>query len=64
MANGGLEVLLLSLSDLMVDVKPIMDTYKGAEFDSICLQYNGFYQLMKLLEDLAYKIQSGEIKVP
>lgn len=64
LAKGGMEALLLNLADLMPTVKMIMDNYKGSQFDAICLKYKGFYQLMKLLEDLAYGIQNGDIKVP
>lgn len=68
LASGGQEALVLSLHDLMIEVKPVLDAYKGDKFNhafnQICAQYDGFYQLMKMLENLAYMISNGEIEVP
>ncbi len=63
LATGGQEALLLNLRELMDDVWPIIRA-KEIDLDGFCKEYKGFYQLMKMLENLAHGIQSGEIEVP
>jgi len=64
LANGGEEKLLVSLYDIMDDVKKIMDSASRQEMDLYCEEYDGFYCVMKLLESLAAGIADGRIPVP
>jgi hypothetical protein len=64
LATGGQEALMLGLRELMDDVWPIIRAGKEVNIDMFCKEYAGFYQLMKMLENLAHGIQSGEIEVP
>ena len=60
-AGGGDEELLLSLYDVMGDVKKVMDSSTHKELDLLCQQYHGFYRYMKLVEQLCEAIASGEL---
>lgn len=62
--GGGDEELLLSLHDVMADLKIIMDASTEQELDLICQQYEGFYLYMRIIEQLAEKIADGTISVP
>jgi hypothetical protein len=56
----GMPGLMLSIPDEMVKIKDIMDSASENELDMYCQQYSGFYQYMKLLEELALAISKGE----
>ncbi len=60
--GGGDEALLMSLHDLMGDIKKIMDSNTHDAIDLFCQQYDGFYRYMKLLESVAIGIASRKIK--
>ena len=62
--DGGDEALLLSLCDFMEDFKKIMYACSNKELDEYCKEYEGFYYLAKLLEDMARGIADGTISVP
>jgi hypothetical protein len=61
LASGGDEKLLISLYDIMGDLKNIMDSSSSQELDAYCQQYNGFFHAMKLLENMAAGIAAGSI---
>ncbi len=63
-AGGDDEALLMSLNDIMGDIKKILDSNTRSEMDLLCQQYDGFYRYMKLLEKLASGIACGKIQVP
>ena len=63
--SGGQEALLHQMSNLMPEVKLILDAkLPESELNELLQKYDGFYQLMKSLERLAYAIENGEITVP
>lgn len=57
--QGGQEALLMSLSKIMPTLKDIMDSATKDELNQYCEQYDGFYQYMKLLENMARGISQG-----
>jgi hypothetical protein len=59
--DGGDKALLLSLYDFMEDFKKIMDACSNKELDGYCKEYDGFYYLAKILEDMARGIADGTI---
>lgn len=61
--GGDDEELLVYLSDIMGNLKTIMDSSSGQEMDALCQRYSGFFRIMKLLEKLALGISNGEISV-
>ena len=61
LVSGGDEKLLISLYDIMGDLKNIMDSSSSQELDAYCQQYNGFFHAMKLLENMAAGIAAGSI---
>ena len=63
--GGGDEELLMSLPKFMTsDLKIIISSSAGNEMDVYCQKYDGFYRLMKLMEDFAREISNGNISVP
>jgi hypothetical protein len=65
LAGGdGDEALLMSLADYMGTFKELLDTCTGAEIDTLCERYDGFYRFAKLLERLAGGIADGSVPVP
>lgn len=61
--GGGDEELLMSLYDVMSDLKEIIDSPDKHKLNAYCQKYNGFYRYMKLLENLAIGIANGTISV-
>ena len=59
LAHGGQEELLMSLCNKMTEIKEIMDSSSEGELDYYCDKYDGFYQYMKLLEQLAQGCKDG-----
>jgi len=57
--HGGQEALLMSLCDKMEKIKEIMDASSQNELNQYCTQYEGFYEYMKLLEQLAQGCAQG-----
>ena len=51
--QGGQEALILSLCDKMVAIKEIIDAVSEKEWNVYCQHYEGFYEYMALLEQLA-----------
>lgn len=49
----GEEGLLMSLYDLMPDIKKIMDSSSHGELNGYCQKYEGFLKVAKLLEEIA-----------
>lgn len=65
LSKGGDEKLLMSLSKFMTsDLKNVIDSTASSEMDAYCQKYDGFYRLMKLLENLARGVADGSISVP
>lgn len=64
--NGGDEILVMTeLLDKMPEIKRILiDSITKEELNKYCGLYEGFYQYMKILENVARGIASGDIKVP
>jgi len=63
--NGGEdEELLISLYDVMGEIRKVIDGATHQDLDSYCQKYNGFYRYMRLLEQLAEGIADGTISVP
>lgn len=60
--GGGDEALLMSLHDLMGDIKKIMDSNTHDAMDLFCQQYDGFYRYMRILEGVAASVARGKIK--
>lgn len=57
--HGGQEALLISLCDKMEKIKEIMDASSQEELNRYCTEYKGFYEYMKLLEQLAQGYSQG-----
>jgi hypothetical protein len=58
------EVILASMLEEMPKIKNIMDNSSTEEMNKLCEEYDGFYYYMKLLENLATGISTGNIVVP
>jgi hypothetical protein len=56
--------LLMGMIPYMDGFKKIMDNAAPSEMDALSLQYPGFYEYAKLLENIAQDISDGTIKVP
>ena len=56
--------MLVGMQEYMPGFKHLMDTASGAELNQLLTEFPGLRRLVRLLETLAMKIQSGEIKVP
>lgn len=61
--GGGDEELLLSLHDIMGELKKVMDTSTNQELDGYCQKYNGFYRYARLLEKLSEDMADGTINI-
>ena len=57
--HGGKEALLMSLCNKMEQIKEIMDASSQDELNRYCTEYEGFYEYMKLLEQLAQGCAQG-----
>lgn len=64
LASGGPEALVRSLPELIPDLEPIIRNKDKTNLDALCQKYAGFFQIMKILENLAHGIKSGDIQVP
>ena len=62
--GGGDKELLLSLSDVMDEIKKVMDASTQKELNDYGQKYNGFYRYGRLLEKLASGIADGTISTP
>ena len=64
-SNGGDEAtILVSLVDIMDDLKEIIRSAETDTLDICCQKYDGFYRFMKIMETLAAGIADGSIPVP
>jgi hypothetical protein len=63
LVNGGDEALLLSLHNVMGEIKEVMDASTTHELDMYYEKYPGFYEYMCLLSQLAQGISDGTIEV-
>lgn len=65
LSSGGDEIsVIVSLADEMPRIKTIIESDDKEGLNKYCNSHEGFYQYMKILEDLANAIASGNIKVP
>lgn len=65
LSSGGDEIsIMISLADKMPQIKTIIESDDKEELDKYYELHEGFYQYMKILENLANAIASGSIKVP
>jgi len=62
--DTGTGQLLVILYDYMEPFRQVMMGTTGAEMDTLCEEYSGFYRLAKLLENMAEGISDGSIDVP
>lgn len=62
--QGSDEFILAELADDMPALKEIVDGMCQKKYKIDFMKYDGFYRYIKILENLAQKIASGEIKVP
>ena len=56
---GGDEALLQGLHPLMLQFKPILDTSKPGQMDTLCTEFEGFYHFAELLEAMAKAARDG-----
>ncbi len=64
-ADGGNEIsVMISLLDEMPRIKTIINSDDKEELNKYCKSHDGFYQYMKILENTASAIASGNIKAP
>jgi hypothetical protein len=56
------ETFLAEMVDYMPDFHRLMTTTTAQEMEEIVNRYEGFYSYAKLLEGLAMKIRSGEVR--
>lgn len=59
LSNGNNEELLVSLYDIMDNLKKIIEDSSEYEINALCQKYNGFSRFMKFLEKLALGISDG-----
>jgi hypothetical protein len=53
--------VLADMADSMPDFKRLMDTSKHGELDELCRRFPYLYQYAQILENIAARIQSGDI---
>ena len=63
LSHGGPVALMGLLPSFIHDLDKIMHHENKDEIDDLCNEYEGFYQLMSVVEALAEDISSGKIKV-
>jgi hypothetical protein len=56
--------IFAEMADSMPDFQRLMDTSKHGELDALCRRFPYFYKYAQILETIAARIQSGEIRVP
>ena len=61
LSKGGDEALLLSMHDIMGDLKIIIDTATHEALDAFCTTHQGFHRCMFLLGNLASGVANGDI---
>lgn len=52
------------MADDMKDFKSLMDTTSEADMNVLYERFDGFYRYIKVLENVARGIDSGDIRVP
>ncbi len=52
------------MADDMKDFKSLMDTTSEADMNALYERFDGFYRYIKVLENVARGIDSGDIRVP
>ena len=62
MQHGDTDELLISLFGRVEKIKEIMDVSSEQELNEYCEKYNGFYQYIQLLEQLARGCAEGVFK--
>lgn len=62
MQHGDTEELLISLCGKIEKIKEIMEASSEIELNEFCEKYDGFYQYIKLLEQLAKGCAEGVFK--
>jgi len=55
---------MAEMADEMPAFKTLLDTSARSEMDALCARFSGFYYYMKILETVARKLKSGEMKIP
>ncbi len=63
LASGGQSALISEIPNFIVDLDKIMLHENKYEIDNLCNQYDGFYQLMNIIEALASDLKSGKIQI-
>jgi hypothetical protein len=56
--------IMAEMADEMPVFKTLLDTSARSEMDALCARFSGFYYYMKILETVARKLKSGEMKTP
>jgi hypothetical protein len=56
--------IFAEMADSMPDFKRLMDSSKHGELDELCRRFPYFYKYAQILETIAARIQSGDIRVP
>ena len=63
LSNGGTEIsIILSMVDEMPQFKNLINSTDKKELDKYCDSHEGFYQYMKILENMASAIASSNLK--
>ena len=63
LSNGGNEIsIILSIVDEMPQFKNLINSTDKKELDKYCDSHEGFYQYMKILENMASAIASSNLK--
>ena len=62
--GGTEEDLLLSMNDILGEIKKVVDASTHLELDSYCHKHKGFYRYARLLEKLSEDIADETIHVP
>jgi len=63
LSNGGNEIsIILSMVDEMPQFKNLINSTDKKELDKYCDSHEGFYQYMKILENMASAIASSNLK--
>ena len=56
--------IFAAMADSMPEFERLMESSKRGELDELCGRFAGLYRYAKILETIAARIHSGEIKVP
>ena len=63
--KGGCDLdIFAGMKDCMEDFKSLMDTTSKTDMNALYERFDGFYRYVKVLENVAHGIESGDLRIP